>query len=140
MGRFRGTPQQIVRQLEDEANAAARAYEEAVQDNERSYRVGRMEDLIDDLSERLEALELARLESLGVALDDTTDGVLILRRGLSAFEVRARDDMSISVNGKIVRPNPEFPVLTDDLYDDVMLHVIAWLDPSRAGPKRFGNV
>lgn len=139
MGRFQGTPQDIVRQLEQEANAAAQAYEQAVHENERAYRVGRMEDLIDDLAERFDALETARLDALGVILDDSVEGKVILRRGNSKFEVRARDDMTIAVNGKIVRPNPEFPVLTDDLYDDIMLHVITWLDPSKAGPNRFGN-
>lgn len=138
MSKFTGGPTDIIRALEREANAAARQHEEDVQAFQRSYRIGRMEDLIDDLFERLEERESERLSAEGVMLREG-DGRFVLRRGDHEFEVRPRDDMTIAVDGRILRPDPEFPVLTDDLYDEVLARVNAWVDPSRTGPKRLGT-
>lgn len=129
---------EIISALERDANAAARQYEEDVQAFERSYRIERMEDLIDDLADRLDEREAGRLAEQGVVLKEG-EGRLVLMRADSAFEVRPRDDMTIAVDGKIMRPDPEFPVLTDDFYDEVLARIRVWVDPSTAGPKRLGG-
>ncbi|MEL7050023.1 MAG: hypothetical protein AAFO75_13905 [Pseudomonadota bacterium] len=140
MVRFPGNREDIVRQLEREANIAAQAYEEAVQKNERAYRIERMEDLVDDLAERLDELETSLFNELSIVMHDDVDGRFTLVREGREFEVRARDDMTIAVNGQIVHPDPQFPVLTMSLYDNVLQRVLSWADPSTAGPRRLGNV
>lgn len=128
---------EIIARLEREANAAARLYADAVAEHQLAYRIERMITLVEDLATWIEEREGTRLAKAGVVLDEG-DGRFVLRRGDAVFEVRTRDDMSIVVDGKIMRPNPELPVLVEDFYDEVMARVRAWIDPSLAGPRRHG--
>lgn len=128
----------IVRQLEIEANISAGAYLAEVEEFQRLYRLERMQDIVFDLTEWIEeAGDLKRLADLGVRIEED-DAVLRFVQAERSLAIRARDDMSVSVDGRIMHPNAECPVLDKAFYDDVMARIFAWADADGADkPKRY---
>lgn len=119
----------IIRQLEIEANLSAVSYLEDVEEFGRLYRLERMQDIVFDLAEWIEASgDLKRLAALGVKLDEDDTG-LGFEQGKRSMRVLPRDDMSISVDGKRFYPNVDCPVLDQSFYDEVMAGVFAWAGP-----------
>ncbi|MBU1211089.1 MAG: hypothetical protein KJ587_07435 [Alphaproteobacteria bacterium] len=128
----------IVRQLEIEANISAGAYLAEVEEFQRLYRLERMQDIVFDLTEWIEAAgDLKRLADRGVRIEED-DAVLRFVQAGRSLRVRARDDMSISVDDNIMYPDTDCPVLDKTFYEEVMTRVFAWADADEAGqPKRY---
>lgn len=128
----------IIRQLEIEANLSAAAYLEEVEEFQRLYRFERMQDLVFDLAEWIEESgDLRRLAALGVELEEDEVG-LGFTQGKRSMRVLPRDDMSISVDGRVFYPNVDCPVLDKPFYDEVMSGVFAWAGPEpESRPRRF---
>lgn len=118
----------IVRQLEAEANAMAAAYMADVEEFARLNRWQRMVDLLEELAEWMEQHgDAARLMTQGVAIDDD-DGELRLVHGDRVMSLRARDDMTISVDGQIMEPDRDCPILDARFYEEVMSRINRWVD------------
>lgn len=119
----------IVRQLEIEANVSAAAYVAELEEFQRLYRLERMQDIVFDLTEWIdESGDKSRLADLDVSIDET-DAELVFKQGARSMVIEPRDDMSICVNGKIVSPNADCPVLDKPFYDVIMGCVFEWADP-----------
>ncbi len=129
----------IIRQLELEANASAELYEAEVEEFQALYRLERMQDVVDDIGDWLEDEgDLDRLNLLGVSVDADAGAPLRFRQGQRLFTIRARDDMSIAVDGKIMHPNRECPVLDQALYDEVIARLFDWAHKRQGdGPRRY---
>lgn len=118
--------ERIVRRLELEANESAATYIAEVEAFARETRLRRMKDLLEELMEWMEAEgDLDRLQAQGVELEEK-EGLVRLVQGARNMTLRARDDMSITVDGKIMYPNHDCPVLDDEFYGDVMARVYRW--------------
>ncbi len=128
----------IIRQLELQANAAAVQYAEEVAEYQRLYRLERMQDVVFDIADWIEEVgDEVRLAELGVDVIED-DGIVKLKQGARSFELRARDDMTIVVGGKIMHPNNELPVLDPPFYAEVMNRVFAWArQDSETKPRRY---
>ncbi|MEQ8825904.1 MAG: hypothetical protein RIC14_16180 [Filomicrobium sp.] len=129
----------IIRQLEIDANASARVYETEVQEFQALYRLERMQDVVEAIGDWLEDEgDLDRLDVLGVLVDGESGKPLKFVQGRRTFTIRARDDMSVVVGGKIMHPNRECPVLDQRFYDEVMSQVFEWAQGEvTRGPKRY---
>ncbi len=126
----------IIRQLLAEANAYAEAYEADVAEFHRLYRIERMQDIVDDFHETLdETGDLGKLADLGVSIREK-DGQLHLKKSGRTLVIRARDDMSIAVDGSIMHPNQEHPALDRPFYEEVLARVMSWAKDSESPPKR----
>ena len=131
--------ERIVRRLEIEANASAATYIAEVEAFARETRLKRMTDLLEELMEWMEEEgDLDRLQAQGVELDEE-DGLVRLVQGARNMTLRARDDMSITVDGKVMYPNHDCPVLDDEFYGDVMACVYRWarLDENNGRRRKF---
>ncbi len=128
----------IVRQLEIEANISAGAYLDEVEEFQRLYRLERMQDIVFDLTEWIEeAGDLDRLAELGVTVEEN-DAELVFKQGRRTMMIAPRDDMSISVDGKVVNPNADCPVLDKPFYDVLMGCVFEWAQPdAESKTKRY---
>lgn len=129
--------ERIVRRLELEANESATTYIAEVEAFARETRLRRMKDLLEELTEWMEEEgDLDRLQAQGVELDEE-EGLVRLVQGARNMTLRARDDMSITVDGKIMYPNHDCPVLDDEFYGDVMARVYRWAHfDENNGPRR----
>lgn len=130
----------IVRQLEADANAAAEIYLEDVEEFQRLYRLERMQDIVEDLAEWIEETgDLNLLNDLGVqVIEEDEIGVLMFVQGKRSMIVRPRDDMNIVVDGRIMQPNKDCPVLDQPFYAEVMSRVFGWAGPdNEAVPRRY---
>jgi len=129
----------IIKALERDANIAARAHAEACAAFMRAERLADMESVIDDidawLDERGDALGLARH---GVSrISD--DGRIAFSAGGRSMMIRPRDDMSIVVDGRIMHPNRDCPVLDEPFYAAVVERIEAWAFGENDVPRRaFG--
>jgi hypothetical protein len=129
--------ERIVRRLEIEANQSAATYIAEVEAFARESRLKRMADLLEELTEWMEEEgDLDRLQAQGVELDEE-EGLVRFVQGARKMTLCARDDMSIKVDGKIMYPNPDCPVLDDEFYVDVMARVYHWAGhDENDGPRR----
>lgn len=124
----------IVEQIKLDALRSAAEYAAAVSEHQRRYRLERMTAIVDALEDRFESQGVAFLKSLGISAK-RRDASLVLRKSGRMFIVAPRDDMSLSVNRAIVQPDPKFPLLTNDLYAQVIRAVVLWakaIDEGRA--------
>jgi hypothetical protein len=122
----------VVRKLLDDANAYARAHEADVVAFHRRERLGRMQVLVRDVVEWIEERgSLEKLTALGVAMSVDV-GSIVFEQGARRFEITARADMSVMVNGQIVYPNRDCPVLDQRCFDEIMRLVFKW---ARKGPE-----
>lgn len=128
----------IIRQLEQDANASAQMYEAEVAEFQALYRLERMQDVIDAIAVWLEDEgDIIRLAELGVVVEGDAGQPLEFVHGSRTLTIRARDDMSIVVGGKIMHPNRDCPVLDQPFYDEVMERIFDWAHGRGEGPKRY---
>lgn len=135
-----GRNAEIVRQLEIEANVSAATYLAEVDEFQRLYRLERMQDVVFDLAEWLEeAGDSKLLADLGVQIEED-DALLRFKQGRRLMVIRPRDDMSISVNGKIMHPDADCPVLDKAFYSEVIAAVFAWANvDEKDRPRRWSS-
>ncbi|MDX2288489.1 MAG: hypothetical protein NW217_06680 [Hyphomicrobiaceae bacterium] len=126
----------IIRRLLTEANAYAEAYEADVEEFQRLHRIERMQDIIDDFHEALdENGDAGRLADLGVSIREE-NGQLHLHKSGRTLVIRARDDMSIAVDRKVMHPDPDCPVLDRSFYEEVLARVMTWAKDTSDRPRR----
>ncbi len=131
--------EQIVRQLEIEANESAAMYIAEVEAFARQTRLKRMTNLLEELMEWMEEEgDLDRLQAQGVELDEE-EGLVRLGQGARNMTLHARDDMCITVDVKIMYPNHDCPVLDDEFYGHVMARVYPWVRHEEKTMARGGN-
>jgi len=127
--------QKIILRLEREANAYARRYEDERAAFGRRQRIEDMENVIEDILEWMdERGDLDRLKAAGVEIDDEEEGRFALSLNGRITTVRPREDLSLAVDGRIVHPNRDCPVLDEALYQDVITRLDDWV--REAGAKQ----
>ncbi len=116
----------IIRQLEADANAHARRHFADVAEFSRLQRLERMQILIDDIADWLdEKGDRARLVAFGVSVHDG-EGTFSLKQGRRTLKLLPRDDLSFTVDGRIMHPNRDCPTLDRRCYDEVLARLIDW--------------
>lgn len=130
--------EEIVRQLEVDANKSAATYIAEVEAYARQSRLKCMADLLEEFAEWMEEEgDLDRLRSLGVELREA-EGLVRLNQGVRKMTLRARDDMSILVDGTIMHPNCDCPILDDNFYGELMARINRWASPQDDDrPRRY---
>lgn len=117
----------IVRRLEAEANEVAREYLERLEAFQEAEEMGRMETLIEDISDAIdERGDAKKLHALGVTVKESYDGTLWFIKGNKKLAVRPRENMTIKVGHATVYPNRDCPIFDDRIYEDVLERVFAW--------------
>ncbi len=114
----------IVDQIKQDAVRAAE-YTPAVNDLERHCRLGRVTDIVSALEDRFEENGAAFLKSIGITCE-LKGSSLLLRKSGWAFVIAPHDNMTLSVNSAIIRPDPNFPLLTDALYRQIATAIVLW--------------
>jgi hypothetical protein len=114
----------IVEQIKQDALRTAAEYAASV-DDQRLYRLERMTDIITALEDYFDDNGGAFLKSIGTSCSHK-GGSVVLRKSGWTFVIAPRDDMSLSVNSAVVRPDPKFPLLTDELYAQIMRGIVLW--------------
>ena len=126
----KGSPRsrEIIAELEASANASAQLFINARMAFHRRTSRNEMAELIAELGEWiLERGDAKLLSAFGVVIDeDFQSGTMTFTAFERLLVVSPRDDLSISVDGVVMRPDPECPVLDDQLYNAVMARIIAW--------------
>jgi hypothetical protein len=116
----------VVRKLLDDANAYARAHEADVLAFHRREQLGRTQVLVRDVVEWTEERgSLEKLTAVGIVMRVDV-GLIVFTQGERRFEVSARSDMSVMVNGQIVYPKRDCPVLDQRCSDEIMALVFKW--------------
>lgn len=125
----------IVDQIKRDALRTAAEVAVAVEDHQRRYRLERMTDIVTAIEDRFEGTGSAVMKSIGIAWE-RSGASMVLRKSGWAFVIAPRDDMSLSVNSAVVRPDPRFPLLTDRLYGQIVKGIVVWangIDDGLAG-------
>ena len=115
----------IVEQFKPNALRTAAEYSASVDEYQRLYRLERMTDIITALEDYFDDNGGAFLKSIGISCS-RKGGSVVLRKSGWAFVISPRDDMSLSVNSAVVWPDPKFPLLTDELYAQIMRGIVLW--------------
>lgn len=125
----------IVDRIKQEALRTAAEHAAAVNERERLYRLERMADIVGALDDRFDENGRAFLKSVGIT-SERKGASLLLRKSGWVFVIAPRDNMTLSVNSAVVRPDPEFPLLTDALYGQIIRAIVLWaqrIDEGMAG-------
>lgn len=115
----------IVDRIKQDALRTAAEHAAAVNEHQRRYRLERMADIVDALEDRFDENAGAFLKSIGIT-SERKGSSLLLRKSGWVFVVAPRDDMTLSVNSAIVRPDVRFPLLTDTLYGQIVKAIVLW--------------
>lgn len=118
----------IVRRLAREADAVAREHAREQAEVQRRQRISRMQELIAEFSGWLD-LRGGRmlLADLGVEARLDPQRRLVLTRERHSMELRARDDLTIAIDGAVYYyPDRVCPVLDGRSYDEILSRIMRW--------------
>ena len=122
----------IIRQLETDANAHARAHAADVVAFQLEERRGRMMVLVQDVLERIVASgDGCELNRLRVNIRPQGAAFSLVQGGRE-FKVYPRDDMSVMAGNTVVYPNGDCPVLDTPCYDEIMMIIFRWAREAKA--------